>query len=81
MSAQRVALLALVVASVGCCPVRWPTSQRLAPSKAFVRYVALAVKEGDGRCYEEAKGNEDEMKGCAEVYSVMKRELLKLEGP
>lgn len=77
--AKRLALLVAAGAAMGCCPVRWPASQRLAPAKAYVRYVALAVKAGDERCYEEAKGNEEEMKGCAEVYSVLKRELLKLE--
>lgn len=79
--AKRLAVLALAAAAMGCCPVRWPASQRLAPAKAYVRYVALALKAGDERCYEEAKGNEEELKGCAEVYAVIKRELLKLEEP
>lgn len=79
--AKWLALLVAAAAAVGCCPVRWPASQGLAPSKAYIRYVALAVKEGDGRCFEGSAGDEKERESCAEVYASLKRELLKLEGP
>ena len=45
--AKRLAVLVAAAAAVGCCPVRWPETQRLAPAQAYVRYVAQAVKEGD----------------------------------
>jgi hypothetical protein len=80
VSAQRVALLALAAASVGCCPVRWPTSQRLAPAQAYVRYVALAVREGDKQCAKESQ-TEAEAAACIQVYGELKTVLLKLEGP
>ena len=53
--AKRLAVLVLAAAAVGCCPVRWPSSQRLAPAQSFVRYVAQAVKEGDRQCAEASK--------------------------
>ena len=53
--AKRLAVLVLAAAAVGCCPVRWPSSQRLAPAQSFVRYVAQAVKEGVRQCAEASK--------------------------
>jgi len=78
--AKRVAVLAVAVASMGCCPVQWPTQERLAPSTSFIRYIALAVKEGDKRCAESATKKE-ELEACVEVYGQLKTALLKLEGP
>ena len=78
--AKRLALLVAAAAAVGCCPVRWPTSQRLAPAQSFVRYVALAVKDGDVRCAEAAKTKE-EAEACIHVYGELKTVLIKLEGP
>jgi len=78
--AKRLALLVAAAAAVGCCPVRWPASQRLAPAKAYVRYVALAVKDGDERCANEAKTKE-EAEACITVYGELKTVLIKLEGP
>lgn len=80
MHAKRMALLALAAAAVGCCPVRWPASQGLAPAKAYVRYVALAVREGDKQCAAEAK-TKDEAEACVTVYGDLKTVLIKLEGP
>lgn len=78
--AKRLAVLALAGAAVGCCPVRWPSSQRLAPAQSFVRYVALAVKDGDERCAAESKTKE-EAEACIQVYGELKSALIKLEGP
>ena len=78
--AKRLAVLVAAVAAVGCCPVRWPTSQRLAPAQSFVRYVALAVKEGDRQCAAESKTKE-EAEACIQVYGELKTTLIKLEGP
>ncbi len=78
--AKRLAVLVLAVAAMGCCPVRWPSSQRLAPAQAYIRYVALAVKEGDARCAKEAQ-NEQEAAGCIAAYGELKSVLIKLEGP
>jgi len=80
MNAKWLAVLALAAAAMGCCPVRWPASERLAPSQAFIRYVALSVKEGDKRCAEESK-TKDEAEACVQVYSELKTVLIKLEGP
>ncbi len=78
--AKRLAVLVLAVAAMGCCPVRWPSSQRLAPAQAYVRYVALAVKDGDERCAKEAQ-TKAEAEGCIAVYGDLKATLIKLEGP
>ena len=78
--AKRLAILVAAAAAVGCCPVRWPASQRLAPAQSFVRYVALAVKDGDVRCAEAAKTKE-EAEACIQVYGELKTTLIKLEGP
>jgi len=78
--AKRLALLVAAAAAVGCCPVRWPASQRLAPAQAYVRYVALAVKDGDTKCANEAK-TKDEAEACITVYGELKAVLIKLEGP
>ena len=78
--AKRLALLVAAAAAMGCCPVRWPTSTRLAPAQSFVRYVALAVKDGDVRCAEAAKTKE-EAEACIQVYGELKTVLIKLEGP
>lgn len=78
--AKRLAVLALAGAAMGCCPVRWPSSQRLAPAQSFVRYVALAIKDGDERCAAESKTKE-EAEACIQVYGELKSALIKLEGP
>jgi phosphotransferase system HPr-like phosphotransfer protein len=78
--AKRLAVLVAAAAAVGCCPVRWPSSQRLAPAQSFIRYVALAVKDGDERCAVEAKTKE-EAEACIQVYGELKTVLIKLEGP
>lgn len=78
--AKRLALLVAAAAAVGCCPVRWPSSQGLAPAQAYVRYVALAVKEGDARCAKEAQ-TKAEAEACIAVYGDLKTALIKLEGP
>ena len=78
--AKRLAVLVLAAAAVGCCPVRWPETQRLAPAQAYVRYVAQAVKEGDKRCAA-ATDKEEELKACVAVYGELKSVLIKLEGP
>lgn len=77
--AKRLAVLVLATAAVGCCPVRWPETERLAPAQSYVRYIAQAVKEGDKRCA--ATDKEEELKACATVYSELKTVLIKLEGP
>ena len=76
--AKWLALLVAAAAAVGCCPVRWPASQRLAPAQAYVRYVALAVKDGDTKCANEAKTKE-EAEACITVYAELKTTLIKLE--
>lgn len=78
--AKRLAVLVLAGAAMGCCPVRWPSSQRLAPAQAYIRYVALAVKDGDERCAAESKTKE-EAEACIQVYGELKSALIKLEGP
>ena len=78
--AKRLAVLVAAAAAVGCCPVRWPASQRLAPAQAYVRYVALAVKDGDTKCANEAKTKE-EAEACITVYGELKTVLIQLEGP
>lgn len=78
--AKRLAILGIAVALVGCCPVQWPTHERMAPATSFVRYIALAVKEGDKRCAESATKKE-ELEACVEVYGQLKTTLIKLEGP
>ena len=78
--AKRLAVLVAAAAAMGCCPVRWPASQRLAPAQAYVRYVALAVKDGDTKCANEAK-TKDEAESCITVYGELKTVLIKLEGP
>ena len=78
--AKRLAILVAAAAAVGCCPVRWPETQRLAPAQAYVRYVAQAVKEGDKRCAA-ATDKEEELKACVAVYGELKSVLIKLEGP
>lgn len=78
--AKRLAVLVAAAAAVGCCPVRWPASQRLAPAQSFIRYVALAVKDGDERCAAESKTKE-EAEACITVYGELKTVLIKLEGP
>lgn len=80
MSAQRVALLALAAAAMGCCPVRWPTSQRLAPAQSYVRYVAQAVREGDKQCAEASKTAAD-AQACVDVFNALKDTVLKMETP
>ena len=78
--AKRLAILVAAAAAMGCCPVRWPASQRLAPAQSFIRYVALAVKDGDAKCAEAAKTKE-EAEACIQVYGELKTTLIKLEGP
>lgn len=78
--AKRLAVLVAAAAAVGCCPVRWPSSQRLAPAQSFIRYVALAVKDGDERCAAESKTKE-EAEACIQIYGELKTVLIKLEGP
>ena len=78
--AKRLALLAAAAAAVGCSPVRWPASQGLAPAEAYVRYLALAVREGDRQCAEASK-TKDEAEACVQVYGEVKTVLIKLEGP
>jgi hypothetical protein len=78
--AKRLALLVAAAAAVGCCPVRWPSSQGLAPAQNYVRYLALVVKDGDKRCADESK-TKDEAEACIQVYGEVKTVLIKLEGP
>ena len=78
--AKRLAILVVAAAAVGCCPVRWPETQRLAPAQAYVRYVAQAVKEGDKRCAE-ATNKKEELEACVAVYGDLKTVLVKLEAP
>lgn len=78
--AKRLAVLVLATAAVGCCPVRWPETQRLAPAQAYVRYVAQAVKEGDKRCAE-ASTKKEELEACIAVYGDLKTVLVRLEAP
>lgn len=78
--AKRLAVLVAAAAAVGCCPVRWPSSQGLAPAKAYVRYIALAVREGDKQCAAAAT-TKDEAEACVQVYGEVKTVLIKLEGP
>lgn len=78
--AKRLAILVAAAAAMGCCPVRWPETQRLAPAQAYVRYVAQAVKEGDKRCAE-ASTKKEELEACIAVYGDLKTTLIKLETP
>ena len=78
--AKRLAVLVFAGAAMGCCPVRWPSSQRLAPAQAYIRYVALAVKDGDERCAQEAQ-TKQEAEACIQVYGELKSALIKLERP
>lgn len=78
--AKRLALLALAAAAVGCCPVRWPSSQRLAPAQSYVRYVAQAVREGDRQCAEASK-TAAEAQACVDVFNALKDTVLKMETP
>jgi hypothetical protein len=77
--AKWLAVLVFAGSVSGCCGPRWPTQDGIAPAKAYVRYVALAVKKGDDKCFEAAQGDDAAKRGCAEVYGVLKRELIKLE--
>lgn len=78
--AKRLAVLVLAAAAVGCCPVRWPTSSRLAPAQSYVRYVAQAVKEGDRQCAEASK-TAAEAQACVDVFNALKDTVLKMETP
>jgi len=78
--AKRLALLVAAVAAMGCCPVRWPSSQRLAPAQSYVRYVAQAVREGDRQCAEAAK-TAAEAQACVDVFNALKDTVLKMEAP
>jgi hypothetical protein len=78
--AKRLAVLVAAAAALGCCPVRWPETQRLAPAQAYVRYVAQAVKEGDKRCAA-ATDKKEELEACIAVYGDLKTVLVRLEAP
>lgn len=78
--AERLAILVAAAAAVGCCPIRWPETQRLAPAQAYVRYVAQAVKEGDKRCAA-ATDKKEELEACIAVYGDLKTVLVRLETP
>lgn len=77
--AKRLAILVLAASAMGCCPSRWPSQAELTPSKAFIRYVAAAVKDGDTRCAKESK-TIPQAEECIYVYGELKTLLIKLEG-